>query len=93
MTKKVYVGNLATETTEESLRNAFEQDGRSVSEVNIITDRNTGRPRGFAFLEMGSDQDAQAAISILDGSEIDGRKLKVNEAREREPRGGGGRGR
>ena len=93
MTKKVYVGNLATETTEESLRNAFEQDGRSVSEVHIVTDRNTGSPRGFAFVEMGSDQDAQAAISALDGTEIDGRKIKVNEAREREPRGGSGRGR
>ena len=93
MTKKVYVGNLSTDTTKESLRNAFEQDGRSVSEVNIITDRDTGRPRGFAFVEMGSDQDAQAAISALDGTEIDGRKIKVNEAREREPRGGSGRGR
>ena len=82
MTKKVYVGNLATETTEESLRNAFEQDGRSVSKVHIVTDRNTGSPRGFAFVEMGSDQDAQAAISALDDSEIAGRKIKVNEARD-----------
>ncbi len=90
---KLYVGNLTSETPEDSLRLAFSQDGRTVKEVNIISDRDTGRPRGFAFIEMGSDQDAQAAISALDGIEIDGRMIKVNEAKERQPRGGGGGGR
>ncbi len=89
MTKRLYVGNVSEETTEESLRHAFEQDGRSVSEVHIVTDRDTGRPRGFAFFAMGSDADAQACIEALDGAELDGRNIKVNEAKEREKRGGG----
>ena len=71
---------------------AFSQDGRNVKEVTIMTDRDTGKPRGFGFVEMGSDGDAQAAISALDGSELDGRNIKVNEAKERQPRGGGGGG-
>jgi len=89
MTKKLYVGNLSWDTTEDALRMTFEQDGRSVTEVNIITDRETGRPRGFGFVEMGSEQDAQAAISALDGAELDGRSIRVNEAKARQPRGGG----
>lgn len=92
MTKRLYVGNLSFDTTEDSLMAAFEQDGRKVDSVSIVTDRDTGRPRGFAFVEMGSEADASAAIQALDGTELDGRTLKVNEARERPPRGGGGGG-
>jgi len=92
MATRLYVGNLSWDTTEESLRLAFGQDGRTVKEVHIVSDRETGRPRGFAFVEMGSDSDAQGAISSLDGSVLDGRNIKVNEARERQPRGGGGGG-
>ena len=94
MNKKLYVGNLSYEATEEDLREAFAQDGRTVARVNIITDRETGRPRGFAFVEMGSEDDASAAISALDGQELLGRPLRVSEARERPPRreGGGGFG-
>ncbi len=92
MTKRLYVGNLSWDTTEDNLRAAFAEDGRTVSDVAIMTDRDTGRPRGFGFVEMESSQDAEAAISALDGTELDGRNIKVNEAKEREPRGGGGRG-
>jgi RNA recognition motif-containing protein len=79
-------------TTEASLRAAFEGSGRSVKEVAIITDRATGRPKGFAFVQMGSDADAQAAIAELDGKQLDGRTIKVNEAQERPAAGGGNRG-
>ena len=89
MGKRLYVGNLSWDTTEDTLRLAFEQDGRSVSEVHIVADRDTGRPRGFAFVEMGSDSEAQSCIEALDGVELDGRNIKVNEAKEREKRGGG----
>ena len=92
MGSRLYVGNLSFDTTEDTLRDALSQDGRNVKDVNIMTDRDTGRPRGFAFAEMGSEQDAQAAIQALDGSDLDGRSLTVNEARERQPRGGGGGG-
>lgn len=92
MTKRLYVGNLSFDTTEDTLSAAFEQDGRKVESVSIVTDRDTGRPRGFAFVEMGSEADASAAIQALDGQELDGRTLKVNEARERPPRTGGGGG-
>ncbi|MDP6538838.1 MAG: RNA-binding protein [Planctomycetota bacterium] len=92
MGNRLYVGNLSWDTNEESLRMAFTQDGRDVKDVQILTDRDTGRSRGFGFVEMGSDQDAQAAISALDGAELDGRNIKVNEARERQPRSGGGGG-
>ena len=92
MSTRLYVGNLSFDTTQESLTGAFEKDGRSVKEVNIITDRETGRPRGFAFVEMGNESDAQAAIQALDGVDLDGRNLKVNEAKERSSRGGGGGG-
>lgn len=89
---KIYVGNLSYSTTEEQLRQAFEGFGEVVS-VNIITDRDSGRPRGFAFLEMSGQDEAEAAISALNGKELDGRTLKVNEARQRESRGGRGGGR
>src|SRR5262245_6325662 len=90
MGTKLYVGNLNFSTTEEALRVAFSDGGRTVKSVAILTNPETGRSRGFGFVEMGSDQDAQAAIQALDGVELDGRPLKVNEARERAPGGGGG---
>ncbi len=92
MGSRLYIGNLAWDTNEESLQNFLESDGRGVKEVFIVTDRETGRPRGFAFAEMATDADAQSAISELDGVELDGRSLRINEARERQPRGGGGGG-
>ncbi len=92
MGNRLYVGNLSFDTTEDSLRAALSEDGRGVKEIHIVTDRDTGRPRGFAFAEMANEDDAQAAIKALDGTELDGRNLKVNEARERTPRQGGGGG-
>ncbi|MBK6686615.1 MAG: RNA-binding protein [Deltaproteobacteria bacterium] len=92
MGNRLYVGNLSYNTTEEELRDVFSADGRQVTEVAIMMDRETGRPRGFAFVTMGSAADAQAAISALDGQSVGGRTLKVNEAQERGPRGGGGGG-
>jgi len=93
MGTKLYVGNLSFNTTEETLRNLFGADGRRVEEVAVITDRDTGRPRGFAFVQMGTPDDAQAAIAALNGREVDGRQLNVSEARERTGRGPGGGGR
>lgn len=90
---RLYVGNLSFNTSEETLRQAFEQGGRKVVEVKIVTDRDTGRPRGFGFVEMSSPDEAQAAISEWDGQQLDGRNLKVNEAQERSGGGGGGGGR
>jgi len=92
MGTRLYVGNLPYDTDEEELRRLFEGDGRSVSQVSIVTDRDTGRPRGFAFVEMSSPKDAEAAISVLNGQEFGGRSLVVNEARERTGAGGGGGG-
>jgi len=92
MGTRLYVGNLPYDTDEEELRRLFEGDGRSVSQVSIVTDRDTGRPRGFAFVEMSSQKDAEAAISALNGQEFGGRSLVVNEARERTGAGGGGGG-
>ena len=92
MGNRLYVGNLSWDTNEDSLRTAFSQDDRDVKDVQILTDRDTGRSRGFGFVEMGSDEDAQAAITALDGADVDGRNIKVNEARERQPRTGGGDG-
>jgi RNA recognition motif-containing protein len=90
---RLYVGNLSFQTSQDSLRDAFEQDGRKVLEVKIVTDRDTGQPRGFAFVEMSSPADAQAAIAAMDGQQLDGRTLRVNEAQERSGGGGGGGGR
>lgn len=87
---KIYVGNLSRQTTEQGLRIAFEAHG-AVSAVNIIKDKFTGESRGFGFVEMPANAEAQAAISALNGQELEGRTLNVNEARPREE-GGGGRG-
>ncbi|MDG2220358.1 MAG: RNA-binding protein [Rubripirellula sp.] len=87
----IYVGNLAFTATDEDLRSAFEQFGE-VTSVSIIQDRETGRSRGFAFVEMADGEQAKEAIENLDGASISGRNVKVNEARPREPRGGGGGG-
>ena len=92
MGTRVYVGNLPFDTDASQLRALFEEGGREVSDVKIITDRDTGRPRGFAFVEMGNQSDAKAAILALNGREVGGRALTVNEAKEQAPRRGGGRG-
>ena len=88
--KRIYVGNLSFSSTEDSIRSVFEPHG-AVESVNVVTDRDTGRSRGFAFVEMPNDAEATKAISALDGSDLDGRDLKVNEARPREDNRGGGR--
>src|SRR5262245_8918848 len=92
MGTRLYVGNLSFQTTEESLRAAFGGDGRQVTEVKIMLDRDTGRSRGFAFVEMATDQDAQNAIQAMNGADLDGRPLKVNEAQPRQDGGRGGFG-
>ncbi|HVD95248.1 MAG TPA: RNA-binding protein [Candidatus Limnocylindria bacterium] len=94
MGTKLYVGNLPFNTTENELQELFAQAG-AVQEVTLMQDRFTGKSRGFAFITMGSEEDAQNAISKLNGQTIEGRALTVNEARPREqraPGGGGGRG-
>ena len=93
MESKLYVGNLSYSTTEDDLRQLFSQAG-NVKSVSVIKDRDTGRSKGFAFVEMGSDDDAQKAISQFNGQNFQDRSLKVNVARPREdrPRGGGGGG-
>jgi cold-inducible RNA-binding protein len=93
MGTKLYVGNLNFTTTEDTLRAAFAANGRTVREVAIPSDRETGRPRGFAFVTMGSDADAKAAIAEMHGQDLDGRTLKVNEAEDKPRTGGGGGGR
>jgi RNA recognition motif-containing protein len=92
MGTRLYVGNLSYTVTEPELREAFAEGGRNVVEVKVVMDRDTGRPRGFAFVEMGSDDEASAAISSLSGRDIQGRAINVSEARAREPRSGGGGG-
>ena len=91
LSKKLYVGNIPFTTTEDELRAAFEQHG-SVASVNVITDRETGRPRGFAFVEMDDASAAEEAMRALDGSDLGGRSLRVNEAQDRRGGGGGGGG-
>jgi RNA recognition motif-containing protein len=95
---KLYVGNLSYDTSEASLRTAFEVHGE-VTAVNLITDRDSGRPKGFGFVEMGTLEEAQQAKAALDGTQLDGRAIKVDEAKPQEPRaprsggyGGGGYG-
>jgi len=93
MGNRIYVGNLPFSADESTVKSLFEQNDRSVTEVKLITDRDTGRPRGFGFVEMANSEDADKAISELNGYQMDGRALTVNEARERNEGGGGGGGR
>jgi RNA recognition motif-containing protein len=90
MGRKLYVGNLPYSATEQTLRDAFAASG-TVDSVSMITDRDTGQSKGFAFVEMATDQEAQAATQALNGSTLDGRQIKVNEARPKTAGGGGGR--
>ena len=89
MGRKLYVGNLPYSATEQSLREAFAASG-TVDSVSLITDRDTGQSKGFAFVEMSSDSEAQTATQDMNGKMLDGRQIKVNEAKPRENRGGGG---
>ncbi len=89
MGRKLYVGNLSFSATEQTLKDAFSQCG-TVDSVNVITDRDTGQSRGFGFVEMSSDGEAQKAIQELNGSSLDGREITVNEARPQQKRSGGG---
>ncbi|MGZ3687122.1 MAG: RNA recognition motif domain-containing protein, partial [Bdellovibrionota bacterium] len=91
MNKKLYVGNLPFSAEEAQLKALFGADGRQVASVRILLDKMTGRSRGFGFVEMASPDDAQKAMDALHGHEFLGRALTVTEAREQEPRGGGGR--
>jgi cold-inducible RNA-binding protein len=89
--KNIFVGNLGFGTTEQSIRSIFESYG-SVDRVNIVTDRDSGQPRGFAFVEMSVDSEGSAAIEGLNGRDLDGRTLNINEARPKPERGSGGGG-
>ena len=88
---KLYVGNLSFQTSEAELRSLFEAHGE-VSSASLVMDRETGRPRGFGFVEMANDAEAKAAMAALSGKNVDGRDLTVNEAKPREAGGGGSRG-
>jgi cold-inducible RNA-binding protein len=94
MAKKIYVGNVSYTTTDESLREAFAQHG-DVTSATVVMDKMSGKSRGFGFVEMSNDDEALAAINAINGKEVDGRVLKVNEAYDKKPdggnRGGGGR--
>lgn len=92
MATRLYIGNLNWNTTEETLKSALSEGGRTVTDLHMVMDRETGRPRGFAFAEFSSDADAQAAIEALDGMNLEGRDLRVNVAQERPKRAGGGGG-
>ncbi|MGB1014671.1 MAG: RNA recognition motif domain-containing protein [Nannocystaceae bacterium] len=89
MSKKLFVGGLAWATSTEGLHSAFENYG-PVREAKVITDRDTGRSRGFGFVTYEDDGDAERAMQEMDGADLDGRRIRVNEAEERPPRGGGG---
>jgi len=88
MGRRLYVGNLSYQTTELELKEIFSQVG-AVAEVKVVTERETGRPRGFAFVEMSTEQEAKAAVEQLSGREVGGRTINVNEAQERSGGGGG----
>lgn len=88
---KIYVGNLSFQMAESALRALFEEFG-TVTSASLVMDRETGRPRGFGFVEMADDGEANAAINALNGKNVEGRPLTVNEAKPREPRSGGGGG-
>lgn len=87
--KNIFVGNLSFDATEDAVRSMFEAYG-TVDRVNVVTDRDTGRARGFGFVEMSVNAEADRAIAGLNGKELDGRALNINEARPKEDRGGGG---
>lgn len=89
--KNIFVGNLSFSATEDSVRQLFAQYG-AVDRVSIVTDRDSGQPRGFGFVEMGNNSEGDSAINALNGYELDGRALNVNEARPKEQRSGGGGG-
>jgi RNA recognition motif-containing protein len=91
MGNRLYVGNLSFHTSADTIRAAFEASGE-VTDVHVVTDRETGQPRGFAFVTMGSGQAATKAIAEMNGAMLEGRNLRVNEAEERQNRGGGGGG-
>jgi cold-inducible RNA-binding protein len=91
MNTRLYVGNLSFNTTADGVRTAFQQFG-TVSDVHLVTDRETGRSRGFAFVTMGTPEEAAKSIEGMDGKTLDGRPLRVNEAEQRQQRGGGGGG-
>jgi RNA recognition motif-containing protein len=91
MNTRLYVGNLSFHTTADGVRTAFQEFG-TVSDVHLVSDRETGRSRGFAFVTMGSPEEAAKAIEGMDGRTLDGRPLRVNEAEQRQQRGGGGGG-
>src|SRR5258707_14604225 len=91
MNTRLYVGNLSFNTTADGVRTAFQQFG-TVSDVHLVTDRETGRARGFAFVTMGTPEEAAKAMQSMDGTTLDGRPLRVNEAEQRQQRGGGGGG-
>ena len=88
MAKKLFVGGLSWNTTDDGLRQAFVSYGE-ITEAKVITDRDTGRSRGFGFVTFAQDDDAKTAISKMDGTNLDGKTIKVNEAQEKSPRGGG----
>jgi cold-inducible RNA-binding protein len=91
MGKKLFVGGLSWDTTDDGLRQAFEQFGE-ITEAKVITDRESGRSRGFGFVSYATDESAASAISAMNGAQLDGRAIKVNEAEDKGPRGGGGGG-
>ena len=91
VSKKLYVGNLSYSVTSDDLQQLFAQHG-TVDSADVIMDRSTGRSKGFGFVEMGNDEEAQTAMTALDGHEYDGRALRVNEAKPRPSGGGGGGG-
>ena len=88
MAKKLFVGGLSWDTTDDGLRQAFASYGE-ITEAKVITDRDTGRSRGFGFVTFSQDDNAKTAISKMDGTSLDGKTIKVNEAQEKSPRGGG----
>jgi len=92
MSTRLYVGNLSFDTTKEGLREAFAAGGREVVDVHVVTDRDSGRSRGFGFVTMGTPELAREAIASMNGAMLDGRPLRVNEAEERPQRGRGGGG-
>ena len=91
MGNRLYIGNLSFQATTETLREAFAAYGE-VTDVHVVTDRDSGQSRGFGFVTMGSDAEAKTAMASMNGSMLDGRELRVNEAEERQQRGGGGGG-